>query len=153
MATTQKAIDMCRDLQEEIKFLLPTLLTSDVLFHSDGHPYFTVYQSDPAATAEANAVVKVSQIPFVGVDGIGATAPLYANHVIQVAVEANAAGGAGADCLTTQQLLSVLGPCLRKGSQVEVYVRAEGDPPVIATITGRPAAIYKHPVWGLQNNS
>jgi hypothetical protein len=153
MATTQKAIDMCRDLQEEIKFLLPTLLTSDVTFHTDGQPYFKVYQSDPAATTEANAVVKVSQIPFVGTNGIGSTQPLYANHVIQVAVEANAAGGAGADCLTTQQLLSVLGPCLRKGSQVEVYVRAEGNPPVIATITGSPTAIYRHPVWGIQNNS
>lgn len=153
MATTQKAIDMCRDLQEEIKYLLPTLLTSEVTFHTDGHPYFTVYQTSGGVTAEANAVVKVAQVPFTGVDALGSTAPLYANHVIQVAVEANPAGGAGADCLTTQQLLSVLGPCLRKGSQVEVYVRAEGDPPVIATITGRPAAIYKHPVWGLQNNS
>lgn len=151
MATTQKALDLCRDLKEEIAFLFPTKTVSDVTIYSDGHPYFTLNDGTPATT-EANAVFKVVPAPIVGVDALGTASTAYANHVIQIAIEANRTTGPGhADNLTTQQLLDVIAPCVRKSSVVEIYVRAAGNPPVIGTITGRPSAIYTAPRKSLQN--
>jgi hypothetical protein len=143
MATTQKAVDLARDIAAELTLRL-SAMTVTSLTHTDGHPYITVTEDATPASGEGVVIIKVRPMAWpLATDVLGNAAQVYSPTVIQVCTEKNYAGATDnvVDNLTLsgstseQVLLPVLGTCLAKGCIFEWYVTDYGTVPAIAEIT------------------
>jgi hypothetical protein len=82
-------------------------------------------------------------------DILGLTQNVFCPSVVEVALEANAAGGAGADINTWAVLLPVLGEAILRGARTKVYESSNGDSPDVDDMidsklkaTFDPSAVY-----------
>jgi hypothetical protein len=153
MATTQKAIDIARDLAAEFttRFgALATPLTVTQATHSDGNPYISISDGTPATT-EVVFIVKVAPMEWsLAKDVLGLSAQVYVPTVIQIATETNADAGSVARVTKSTHILALLGPIVTKGCVVEWYEQAAGNYPTIASITGTPTATFKDLYWSFK---
>lgn len=130
MSTSHKAIALARELADTLKKRLSTLAFSEG-FDTDGAPLIII---GDGVAGDANAVIKVNTINWpLAKDVLGLNQTVFTPHVIQVATEANPAGGAGADPLSPQQLLSIWGDVLLKGTRAEWYQSTSGVAPTAST--------------------
>ena len=80
---------------------------------------------------------------------IGQQATVYTPHVLQLVTEANPTAGAGADILSRQNILDVVGDSRQLGTRIEWYQSANGNAPEVSDITtGNLVAKYEsHLYW------
>jgi hypothetical protein len=126
MATTKKALALADELASELK-QRQTALAVAQSFDTDGNPLIQV----GAGTAGAKGgLVKIKPIDWpLAKDILGLQAEVYTPHVIQLGVEANPAGGAGADVNDRVTELLLLATLVTRGTRVEVYETASGTAP------------------------
>ncbi len=120
---TKKAHAIAADIASELTLRLPALVITEAV-DSDLLPLVKV---GDGSAGSASAVIKVIPQDWpLAKDILGLTATIFTPHKIQVVLEANPAGGAGADHLTWAQRLPILGVVLGKGTCVEIYEGAAG---------------------------
>lgn len=110
---------------------------------TNGDPTFQISDGTPATT-EQNIFVRVKTFPSDNIwkNSVGLPQEQWTPHVVQVAMEAFAASGAGAQLSTvtaTNQLM-LFGEILPFKTRVEVYLSANGTVPSVSTIA---SANYK----------
>lgn len=149
MAVTQKTLDIARDLSLLAQHRLPALAFTQG-FDTDSCPWFYL---GAGVDGGANILVKIAPLSFGPVNPVtGHSANVYVPHVIQIVTEANYAGSDNdvADCLTTAQILPILGDSIRSGCVVEWYNSANGDAPDLNDITpAKLAATYQPPDFSI----
>ena len=140
MATTQKAVDILRDIRNDLALRLSTLTFVDGV-DTDGNPYFSF---GTGVSNTCNGVVKTKPMVWsLATDILGNTAQVYVPTVVQICTEKNPTVAGGPENFTGQQLISLLGECLRRGAIVEWYTTTFATPPTVGGITGTPDAIFK----------
>lgn len=158
MATTQKALDILRDIKEELGIRLSAMTIVEAT-HSDGFSYLSVQEDSTPTTGEAVVIIKVRPMEWgVVTDVLGHTQQVHVPTVIQFCTEKNYASTNDtiADNLTLsgstseEVLLAALATCLSKNCVFEWYVTAYGTVPAIGEITGTPTATYKNLYWNFQ---
>lgn len=131
-----KALDIAAQLAESLALRcsaagLGTALAVSTNFDSSGNPTILV---GAASAGNAGAFIRVMNYPSPNsYDIIGNVAPVYTPHVIQVATEANPAGGAGADVNSLAQLGAVMLQCEVMGCRLELWQSANGTVPSVTT--------------------
>jgi hypothetical protein len=135
MATTAKAVEICKELFDKLKARLGTSLAITINQDaSDLNPYI---QIGSGVSNTPNATLKVMPQDWpLAKDSLGNTAPAYSPHKIALVTEANFAGTTDnvVDNLTRAQLLPILGQALYMGTRLEWYETAFATPPTIAGI-------------------
>lgn len=98
---------------------------------SSGNPTILV---GAAAAGAAGAFIRVMNYDQPNsFNIIGSVAPVYTPHVVQVAFEANPAGGAGADVNSLAQLGAIMMQCELTGCRIELWQSANGTEPSVTT--------------------
>ncbi len=132
MATTKKAVELARYIEEEIKLRLPALAVT-FSFDDDENP---LVQVGDGGAGDAGGLFKVMPISWpLAKDSLGNTAYSVGPHKIMFASEANYAATSDniADINTTAQLLPLIAVALSKGCRFEWWQEASGTPPAITT--------------------
>jgi hypothetical protein len=134
-----KARELSANLASELKIRLSALTITES-FDTNGDPVISI----GALTAGSHsAIIRTKAIDWpLAKDVLGLASTIYTPHVIQLLTEANNAAGAGADILTSQEELSLLGAICKRGTLVEWYHTANGVAITVAGITGAPSATY-----------
>lgn len=126
MATTFKARAIAAELAAELRYRQSALAVVES-FDSDENPLVRV---GSGVAGEAGALIKVQPISWpLAKDVLGLAAEMYTPHIVKVNIEANPAGGAGADINTLGQILLYLGVAVTRGARTEVYTSAAGTAP------------------------
>ncbi len=146
------ALTISRELAAKISKRLPSTLILTEGFDASGNPTMTI-NDGTAATTEQNFFIRTIEqpVPTNAVDSLGLTQQSYGPHVIQIAMETSTVALLGFP--TDANRLAVFGEVLRVGAKVEVYLSANGVVPVVASITGTPAATFESLYWGILGNS
>lgn len=127
----KKAQDLALFLYSKLQSLLAPLASSQSVA-ADGNPLLSF---GPGTAGGANVIIKVLPQPWpTATDIVGNAANVYSPTEIQIVTEANPASGAGADDLTPQQVLYILGAIMQPGTRVEWYQSAAGTAPTAAAI-------------------
>lgn len=125
MATTQKAINLLEAVASELAFRLPALAQTKGFDGSvDKNPTLLV---GAAAAGSAGAFILIKPMDWTSKDVLGNAGQRFAPHVIQVVLEANPAGGAGADVNSLAIVSTLIAVLARKGARVEVYQETNGS--------------------------
>jgi hypothetical protein len=98
-------------------------------FDSNGNP--TIKAGSGTAT-QANFFIRVEPQAWGGTDVLGNASNIFTPTVIQIAWEA--VSGAGANPLSVQEKISLLGESLPTGCRVEVWESATGIAPTVTTL-------------------
>lgn len=130
ITVTQKAVDIAADLVSNWKLRLSALALTQTI-DTDGCP---VIQLGAGTAGSNSALIKVLPFTTFLSDALGNPQPVYGPHTIQIATEADPAGGAGADPVTANTILQVFGEALRKGARVQWYQSANGTAPTVSTL-------------------
>lgn len=126
MATTKKALAMADELVSELLQRQSALAVS-LSYDTDSNPLVRVGAGSIGAKG---ALIKVMPISWpLAKDVLGLTAEVFTPHVVRLNVEANPAGGAGADINTWTEQLLLVAACVAKGCRTEVYVSTNGTAP------------------------
>jgi hypothetical protein len=125
MATTHKAVELARYIQEELKaraLLLSTpLVVGDLTFDASGNP---MIQYGAGGAGTQSAWIKVMPVDAWGYDIIGHAQTVYNPLKIKIAFEAAAAGAW--PLVTMENQAPVLGVCLGKGCITEFWLDTNG---------------------------
>ena len=151
-STSYKSNELAAELASELKLRLATL-TQVTGFDSNGNP--TIAIGDGVA-GHANVFILIKPIDWaLAKDIFGNSANQYTPHTIQIATEANPAGGAGADCLTRSQLANFLVPITKKGTRFEWFERANGAAPLVTDLVAAnlKVTIENDLYWNVQSSS
>lgn len=132
--TTQKALDLCRAVKEEITLRCAALGTpvvvGDFLFDSVGNPYF---QIGTGAINAQGGLVYILPYPWPSAkDVLGNAAIQYTPHVVRFCSEKHSVAGYS-DRNLFVTLLPILAVLLGKGAAFEWYQTASGTAPVIGS--------------------
>jgi len=138
--TTQKAIDLAGEMRNSLQRYFTTV--GDVTFDTDGNPFFTVTQGTLAAGQQA-AVVKVTPVPSINVDGLGLAQKVYATHYIQVVLETSTI--AHVALMTEQNKVWVYGETGARNCRFQLFLSANTVAVSTAAITGTPEATWDGP--------
>ena len=131
MSTTAKALAIANDLASELK-QRQTALAVAQSFDTDGNP---LIQVGAGTAGSKGGLIKVKPIDMPWAkDILGNAAEVYTPHVIQLGLEANPAGGAGADVNDRGTSLLLYAILATRGTRVEVYESANGTAPTSATL-------------------
>lgn len=126
MATTKKALAMAEELVSELKQRQSALAVA-LTYDSDQNPLIRV---GSGANGAAGGLIKIMPIVWpLAKDVLGLSAEMFHPHVVRLNVEANAAGGAGADINTWAVQLLLVAACVSKGARTEVYESTNGTAP------------------------
>lgn len=121
-APTYKSQAIMAELQSDLALRTGMTLQAGSIagFDSAGNP---TLQLGDATSEHQNASIRCLPIGTWGSDIVGNTQNDYANHIIQVSVEADATTGSSAttNVLSAANLMGVLAECLRWGTRVELY--------------------------------
>jgi len=131
MATTQKAINVARFLEEELRTRFsPASMGSLAVtfsFDTDGNPLVKVGTGSIGA---AGALFKIRPIVWpLATDVLGNPAISFGPHVIQIVSEANSLLVAVADINTPAQVLALLASASQRGMKIDWYNSANGNAP------------------------
>jgi hypothetical protein len=150
MAGTAKTLVFRDELASELAIRLPALAKTKS-FGATGESDLMV----GAGTAGSDSVfVRFCAVASIQKDVLGLNQTVFTPHIAQLVIEANPAGGAGADVGTWATRLAVLGAVIAKGTRVEVYTTANTTPVSAAGITGAPTATFEiHPQYALMASS
>lgn len=132
MATTQKAIDLLKDVAAELKLRRPAL--AQVLgFDADGNP---TLREGGGSAGNDGFFLRIKPVDTIQKDVLGLTQQVFTPHVAQLAFEANFAGTTDnvADVQVWATKLAVLGALIARGVKVEVYESANGTFPVVGSL-------------------
>jgi hypothetical protein len=130
MATTQKAISISQEFASEFK-QRSSLAQTAGFSATDGGPTLLV----GAATAGAEGFfLKISLFANLNKDALGLTQNTYANHIAQIAYEANPSSGSGADVEKWASHLPAIAMLAMRGIRIEVYEETNGTAPSETTI-------------------
>jgi hypothetical protein len=131
MATTKKALALADDLASELKQRQSALAVTQS-FDTDANP---LVQVGAGTAGSKGGLIKIKPIDMPwSKDILGNQAEVFTPHVIQLGVEANPAGGAGADVNDRVTELLLLATLAARGTRVEVYESANGTAPTAATL-------------------
>lgn len=134
-----KAYTISREIVQRLKVRYAELgLTVTEGVDTDNNPTFTVSDGSPATTEQVIFVrVKAFPTDSLWKNSVGLPQEQWTPHVIQVAMEAFAASGAGANLstVTATNQLALFGEILPFKTRVEVYLSANGTVPSVSTIT------------------
>jgi hypothetical protein len=120
--STQKALDSALMLAQDIGLRLPSLAVTNS-FDANGDPLIQV-GAGTAGTASCLIRVAPNRGSQLFKDIVGNAQPVYANHVIQIAIED--ISGAGAFPLGLVNQFAILGEIMKRGFKVELYKSANG---------------------------
>ena len=134
MSTTQKSLDLARQLQFKLQLRLgasnPTLTVHDVSFDTDSNPLILIDDGTPATT-EKCAVIKIMPQSWpLAKDVLGNAAIQYTPHVAMLATEAVATNGTYLDF---QMLTHILGEMYALGCQFQFWQSTNGTAPSATT--------------------
>lgn len=135
-----KAQELAHNLASELAVRMTGLTVSES-FDSNGDPVISI----GALTAGSrSAIIRVKAIDWpLAKDVLGLASTIYTPHVMQLLTEANPTAGAGADILTAQDVLTLLGTICKRGTLVERYATANTVAiTVAAIISGNKVAEY-----------
>jgi len=149
MAQLKKAQAIAKTLVDASSLLLPTLLVTEGV---DGSNQPTILIGAAAAGA-TGCFIRVKPVDWTAKDIFGNAADVFGPHVVQIVIEANPAGGAGADVNSIGDVAKMIRVASAAGCKLEVYQSANGAVPAVGGITGVPAAsIDVDPRMGLISN-
>jgi hypothetical protein len=134
MATTAKARQISGRLAEVLRVRTTLALAEGI--GTSGDPTINI---GAGSVGGANAFIRVIPLAVpLAKDSLGLTQQGYAQHVVQLATEANEAGTTDniVDNLSRAQLSAILGEAIQMGCNVEWYEEAKGTAPIETTITG-----------------
>lgn len=132
MATTHKANALMEAVAAELSFTLSALTqTRGIDGSGDSNPTLLI---GAAAAGSTGAFILIKPVDVLATDILGNAAQRFNPHVIQVVLEANPAGGAGADVNSLATISKVLACVLKRGTRVEVYSETNGAAPGEADI-------------------
>lgn len=139
-----KALTIARELVTRLKVRFAEVgLSIAEGLDTDGNPTFVISDGTPATTEQVIFVrVKTFPAENLWTNSVGLAQEQWTPHVVQVATEAFAASGAGAQLstVTTANQLALFGEIMPFKTRVEVYLSALGTVPSVATIA---SANYK----------
>jgi hypothetical protein len=127
-----KAQELAHNLASELKIRMSALTITES-FDTNGDPVISI----GALTAGSeSAIIRVKAIDWpLAKDVLGLASTIYTPHVIQLLTESNPTAGAGADILTAQDELTLLGAICKRGTLVEWYKTANTVAITVAGIT------------------
>ena len=133
MSTTAKAIELAHELADILKKRTGAVVTEGFDASTDGpHPTLLV---GPGTIGSASAFIRIKPTDWpLSLNVIGLAGQVYATHTLQLVTEANPTAGAGADILTPQLVLSILGESTKLATRVEWYNSANGNAPEVSDI-------------------
>jgi hypothetical protein len=133
MATTQKAIDFMKDFAAEMKARKSGLAQTPGFSATDSSPTLLV---GAASTGNEGFFLKLATYTSPNKDILGLTQNVYANHIAQIAFEANYASTSDniADVQQWGSHLPAISILARMGLRVEVYEETNGTAPSETTI-------------------
>jgi hypothetical protein len=116
-------------------------LTVSESFDTNGDPVISI---GTLVAGSRSAIIRVKAIDWpLAKDVLGLASTIYTPHVIQLLTESNPTAGAGADILTAQDELTLLGTICKRGTLVEWYKTANTVAiTVAAIISGNLKASY-----------
>lgn len=131
MSTTAKALALSAELADELRkrvsATLPFCVESS---DSNSNPVITLSADATPAAGEKVIVIRTKALPYtLAKDVLGLAAGQYTPHIIEYCIEANPAGGAGADILTQADLAPVVLAIGARGTRVDAYVATAGTVP------------------------
>jgi hypothetical protein len=133
MATDYKSQAIAHDLASRLGERGLTSLGIVESFDTDGNPLINI---GAGSAGGANAVIKCLPVVWpLAQDVLGLSANMYSPHTLQLVTEADPTAGSGADPLSPNQLMMILGQVQQMGTIVEWYQTAAGTPPTAAGIT------------------
>jgi len=123
MATTQKALEMARELQDRLAKRGLSLTVADVAFDSSlSQPYIKI---GPGVDGDGSFLIRLKPIEWpLAKDILGLDQTVYTPHKAQLAVEAGAAVDFG--YAVTADLVAVMGEVMSLGCRVEMIVTPNG---------------------------
>jgi hypothetical protein len=148
---TAKAHSIAKDIASNLKLRQSGLAVTESI-DSDQLPLVRI---GTGVAGTAGALIKVVPQDWpLAKDILGLTALQFGPHKIQVVVEANPSGGAGADINTWAQKLPILGEVLLRGCRVEIYESANTNAPGPEDIVAGnlKATFDPHPQFGMIAN-
>jgi len=132
-ASQAKSRELADVLRIELQATLPVLTQT---FDTDGNPVIVLSADATPAAGEKVILIRTKPIDWpLAKDSLGNPATSFGPHVYQICIEANPAGGAGADILTMGEKLQAIVEVGRRGSFVEYYESANGTVPATTEIT------------------
>lgn len=134
MATTAKAIAFRDEFASEFA-VRSTLAQTKSFSATDSAPLLLV---GAASTGSEGFFLKIATYLNPNTDVLGAAQTVFANHVAQIAIEANFAGTTDnvADVQKWGSHLPAIAMLAQRGLRVEVYEETNGTAPSETTITG-----------------
>lgn len=141
MAADYKSIALRAELADELKKRFSALAVVEG-FDANGNPSLTM---GAGVAAGRNAIIIVKAIDWpLAKDVLGLPATVFNPHVIQMVTEGEVTAGAGADALTTSDVLALFSVISKRGTRVEHYESAAGvAPTAAAAIAGNLKASYE----------
>lgn len=131
MAATQKAIRLRDAMKDKLAKRAGTSALAFVeSFDANGDATLRV---GSGVFSEAGAFIRIKSEASLQVDGVGNTQRVYTPGIVQVAFEADPAGGAGANINTYDIVLAVLGDATGTGCKTEVWLETNGTAPTATT--------------------
>lgn len=124
----KSAVVIARRMAEQLRRRLSLTVTES--FDASGNPTIALSDGTPATT-EQYALVRILELDNITTNSIGAAAPSYRPHVIQVGLEADTVL-TNCSYLTIANSAVLMAELVRPGSRVEVYKVASGTLPVVA---------------------
>lgn len=132
-------------------------------FQTRGYSSLGIVQSTTAAgdptiyvgtgvAGTANICIVITSLPSTPADLniLGSTGFQYSPALVKFATEAFTSGGAGADCLTPQQLLDFTNICTQQGARSDWYQSAAAAAPSTTTFdtaSNKKAEWYPDAIW------
>jgi hypothetical protein len=137
---------IARDLVQRLT--VRTSLTIVAGTDSNGCPTIAIGAGSPGGQ---NAFIRLLELPSIGTNAVGNSQDSYGPSVAQLVLETSTI--ANVELLTVSNQWLLLGELFRVGMEVDLYLSANGTAPVIAGITGTPAAtfnnLYMSPMMGM----
>lgn len=140
MAASAKSRAIANSLAGAFKLRLSLAVAES--FDTDQNPLIKLGSGSIGA---AGALIKVKPQDWPEAkDILGLAANIYSPDIIQIVMESNPAGGAGADINSMAVLLPILAQCAIYGCKMEVYLSANGNAPDASDIvSGNLAASFQ----------
>ncbi len=133
---TKKAYELALELADEFRKRMGStfgLITEGVDSNGDS-TISLVLDSTTPLTTEKNLFIRVKAQPWgLAKDVLGLTAQIYTPTVIEYAIEANPAGGSGADNFTIGEAATIAMTIGKRGTRVDVYQETAGTVPSVTT--------------------